>query len=411
MTTIDNRINWNVEINSITCSLEQKKKVLSKEEIAYETVATQVNALTQTDVFQNILKQLPKDTPPSLRVEVTGTTFQIFNNDQRLFDSTQENNSKSAPYQEAVDKINRIATQALHPPTPHGISNENVYCFANSAYQLLANIPSLRMSVLEQLPASYDTLKDYSKILSGQTLVETWNQCCASPQEQFDLKHGHMASEFLERVIGKCKVSSLPTLITTSTRKNPKNPSDKTVTKEAPAAFIGLQTTATGDFLDFNAVLKQGLETTNPPNKVKDGEVESSTSYFKSSPKQLFLKVDRFKNGKKDDRPLKNIPHLLDTTSLIGKDTPATNLELKGFLVHKGTGQGTVGGHYVAYIKIEDAQQPGQYHWVCANDSTITSIEEEQLNQELKQASDLYYDNTLTNTSKSIIVPASSQRT
>lgn len=278
---------------------------------------------------------------------------------------------------------------------PHSLTNDNNYCYANSAYQLLGNIPSLAASVLEALPESLSPLRNYSHVLHGKTLIETWNKD-ALPKEQFRVGPGHMASEFLERLVGKSTAYPAVPFTTVSTRKNPRNIADKEVSHTAPCAFIGLCASDEASSIQFDAALSAGLTTRLDPATVSDEEVVSSRSYFETSPTQLFIKVDRFKSGKKDNRHIVGVPHRLDPSMLVKPGTATQPLELKGFLVHSGNGTGFAGGHYYCCFKKVDPKDPTRYQWYYASDDTLRPISDDTIARILPHASDLYYDNQVT---------------
>jgi len=230
----------------------------------------------------------------------------------------------------------------------------------------------------------------------GSALIAAWNKT-ADQKERFDVKKGQMASEFLERLVGKCSNYPFANLTTMHTRKDPQHNPKRSSSSE-PQGFLGLNTDQEGDSIDFGKALATALHTQADPNTVGDEEAIDSRSYFEKSPTQLFIKVARFKDdGTKEKRAIKNIPTLLDTTSIVKEGTSPTQLELKGFIVHTGNGLGHVGGHYTAYVKVEDSKNPGNYHWIHTDDAQTPCVidNQEELQRALENASDLYYDNEL----------------
>jgi ubiquitin C-terminal hydrolase len=73
-----------------------------------------------------------------------------------------------------VDTVNPLfsSEKTCERYSVHGLRNECYYCYANSAYQLFANIPSLRffLSRLKdpENPSRYDALKAYSERIGGR---------------------------------------------------------------------------------------------------------------------------------------------------------------------------------------------------------------------------------------------------
>lgn len=265
----------------------------------------------------------------------------------------------------------------------HGLINSTGHaCFANTSMQLLSNIPSLKASVMDKLEGGLQPLQHYGALKDGKELISIWN-ATRPPKEQFNLGRDEMGSEFFDRIVDS--VRDYPMINTqVETTKH-----DGSITrKEEPRTFLTLIADhKKKPTIDFEDALKRDFLPTT-------GDVSTKT-YLREAPKQLLLRVNRVSlDGAKDNRPLTNIPLILDLDSydVMEKGKRANPLELKGFFVQTGSASS---GHYTAYFQKPHPQDPSKHQWFCANDSIVRPI---SLNEALKaasQASDLYYDNVV----------------
>ena len=167
---------------------------------------------------------------------------------------------------------------------------------------------------------------------------------------------------------------------------------------EVKRPIIQLSANSQEEEIHFKDLLKQeiSVQDTRYENiQLVDGsniftQTEESFTYSRA-PKQLFIQYKRFqRNGSssaKDSRSLLGVPFVLnlDEVNAIADGAEKQPLYLKGFTVHEGSGQGSVGGHYTSYYLSEGK-------WYHANGSYVQEVLKEQVLLASQNATDLYYD-------------------
>lgn len=301
----------------------------------------------------------------------------------------------------------------------HGIVNSRFFCYLISTYQLFSNIPTLKAHVIDKLPDSLALLKDYSCCTSGDQLLSAINK---TKTEKFSPDQGEDASEVYTHLLSLISLTSpiFETLIEEELLVfDTEQPALSHLAsiiekKEFLRETLGLSedlkriSSSKGCLLNCNIKFQEG-ESLDFYKAFQDGRVELSNhhvinelgvayeiskreTFFEKQPNHLFLKVPRFSSEKKDDRPFDFIPECFDLCEhfALKNDEGAKKLNLKGFILHIGSGVGQVGGHYVTCFLKEGPS--GDLLWHLANDEEISLLSKDEAFALAKSASDFYYE-------------------
>ncbi|PCI94534.1 hypothetical protein COB11_03730 [Candidatus Aerophobetes bacterium] len=290
-----------------------------------------------------------------------------------------------------------------------GIKNDSLYCYANSATQMLRHIPSLRAAVTDKL-----TKAQKAPLITGKKGADIVRNTRAlmggKPADRLPSSRGHDASEFFGvylNINSHDATSHMNTPMQLTREYIAIDDSRAPLTrKDDPllsSAILLPMSSGTGKHASFYQCLHEALnETTTGDNDLftpSDAPRQSfrqtkRTFRFTEPVKQIFIKPQRFgSDGVKDQRAITDIAYVLDLQkqgAMADGVTDAKPLELKGFTVHIGSGLNAAGGHYVSYF-----QKQGKWHY--ANDDDVYEVTNlDDVKYASMYAADLYYDDDLS---------------
>ncbi|MCH9630386.1 MAG: hypothetical protein S4CHLAM37_03820 [Chlamydiia bacterium] len=288
-----------------------------------------------------------------------------------------------------------------------GIENGSLYCYANSATQMLRHIPSLKAAVTDKAPEEQRRALLEGK--KGADIVSSTRKLMGGkPADKLPSTKGQDAGEFLgvylDRVSSDLS-SRMNTGVQLTREYESADESKEPLTRKDPVfptSTVQLpMSSATGKHASFFHGLHVGLnESTTkdtdlfrPEDKPGKAYKQTGRKYRFTEPvRQIFFKPQRFReDGTKDQRAITDVPYVLDLRDAMAEGVEgAKPLELKGFTVHSGSGLNAVGGHYISYF-----QKDGK--WYYANDKDVYEVSDlDQVKYASMYAADLYYDDELS---------------
>ncbi|MEI8300100.1 MAG: NADAR domain-containing protein [Chlamydiota bacterium] len=413
MSAIPTSPQWSARVDS--AQLSDGQKLLHDDVTALNN---KIQEFVQTSIFQDACKSLLAASTGEQKVQL------IFENGViKLKHNEKETTLKTdttAPTQKAVQEtttlvsemaryyLSRKPTQTANPSSLsnlgnatetikqadaatlkqygiHGIENDTKQsCFANSAYQLCANIPSLKALVDDSTPLAYTNLTNSSDLIKKLNELPSNTGKPGKPTPRFEKAGAGDSSEVFQVLLDQ---------------------------KDVQYTKFSLDSGSTQE-----SIFRCKIPLSNPTfdniiqSTLSSADKSTSKKQFASAPNQLLIQVERKATPTEhntattfNDQFIEGIPMLLNLSEHVAKnsdskDASTTNstasLELKGFTVHKGADNGS--GHYIAYFKKEDPINIGTYQWFCANDATILTVPEGEVLNALGHAYNLYYDNTTT---------------
>jgi hypothetical protein len=386
----------------------------------YGTLPADINEMVNNRVFQAALDRLPP-TIRSLDITITiiGDTLKVtekHNPSRVLLDTTTLAATEKDTFKETITKVNTLATTYLDTIAPSsrtsyspeesarlcqeygvkGMDNCSLYCYANSAAQLLTHIPSLKEDLVDQLK-ELEEFEEFEEFENGQALVENINTYILDPSNPITTDQGQDATEVLQHL-----TSSVPSFRAMAARTYTVTDEDEEEDTDSvadPTAILNLTIANVGSrqSVPFKDILANAFTASHDGSETHEATGKSivgSKLRFNETPKHLFLKVGRIDTRTIDKKEITDIPLVLDLCnyeSMTDDSIEVAPLYLKGFTIHSGTGQGNVGGHYTACFQ-KPHPSTGKWQWFHADDTRVTAITEAQALEMSKKASDIYYD-------------------
>jgi hypothetical protein len=309
-----------------------------------------------------------------------------------------------------------------------GITNSGNGCFAASAYQIIANVPSLQSLRMEGFPQNSDAFLKQSK--HSTNLKNYANGDQHSPQDVFraiinsdeanQVIHTTVVEDFNTRtkIDENLKREMIEKIIENEERSYDSSSILYCPTDETASTFSSQMHSALNTIYDrtddSSEEINVSLERRTEPNvydKYPYTARLKTTKRYTKTPPTLIIQLSQNTSvsnpgniplNQKIKTPITDIPlilHLNDYGALTQDDKKP--LELKGFTVHKGVSGNS--GHYISYFQKENPSKPGEYQWFCANDSKIFTVTKEGALDALSYADTLYYDDQVTSTEKPFI--------
>ncbi|HLP34957.1 MAG TPA: ubiquitin carboxyl-terminal hydrolase family protein [Amoebophilaceae bacterium] len=308
-------------------------------------------------------------------------------------DSSSSSRSSGSSRSNAFMHNNSLVTQQKTDAiAPAGLPNMGNTCFMNASLQVIAALYADKISPFP------DDFKNVIEAINGQyqavdtELVNKFRESLLGKGSLGKLaKDGKQecAAEFLILLNQIHQVSSSDTsnlflenwrTITTTVKKTNEVNSGATTSD----VMCPLLPVLFADIKD-NKFLESFLFQDDTVDDKKNITARNTTCCCSGDSKTLAIQLNRYTYTNGVQNKLEdgvNVPATVQIPKSSASNAPKRRFELSGFIVHSGANPNS--GHYYAYVKKHST-------WYCANDLTISKVDESEAMQKAKLAYILFY--------------------
>lgn len=391
----------------------------------HKELEKKINQFVQSQLFMRDIFQRKISSPVfRLKIKVIGDRFEILPDSvgvertkpsESASLSAASSSSSPAP---SISYTKQKGKTATSPPTDvRGFTNGANGCYANTAFQLIHNIPSLKDKIADRLAwFDHDDLKglgDYSKIESAGQILKGVNllrgkksELTTARGEDIDEIFGTL---FDQEALGykgfslrgsskvtvpqaqKVTLESSPDLQRLVRADQISGSATKYKTLVLSPIGASFQTMLDNTMLDRTTKTATNSDANSAGTESKEKQITydiTSELQFVEAPSELMLQIPKFVRG--TSKLTTGIQETLNLSKYMEAGVKAKPLYLKGFAHHQGSGEGSSGGHYVAYFVKKEGDETRYYRAGDSND--VRAVTKDEFLRRAQEASHLYYD-------------------